>query len=65
MLPGLLIGQSLNRTQLCRTGAVYHRCFPSRQHLIPHLRIPMPQPMHVAQPRRLALPVVNMPLLDV
>lgn len=42
MLPGLLIGQSLNRAQLCRTGAVCHRCFPPRQHLIPHLRITVP-----------------------
>jgi hypothetical protein len=57
LLSGLLIKQTLKRIQLHRTEAT--RCWrpPSRQHLIPHLRIPMPQPVHVAQSRNFALPV--------
>src|SRR5689334_13234034 len=39
------------------------RHFPPRQGLIARLRIVMPQPMHVAQPRRLALPVIGALLL--
>lgn len=38
---------------------------PMGHNEVPHLRIPMLQSVPVAQPRRLALAVVNMPLLDI
>lgn len=39
--------------------------FPRGHNEVPHLRIPMPQSVQAAQPRRLALAVENMPLLDI
>lgn len=65
LLPGVLVTQSLAAIELSFTRATRRWRLPPRQHLIPHLRIPMPQPVHVAQPGRLALPIIDMPLLDV
>lgn len=65
LLPGVLVSQSLAGIELSFIRPSRRRRLPSRQHLIPHLRVPMPQPVHVAQPGRLALPVVDIPLLDV
>lgn len=49
---------------LCRRTAC-RRSLPACQHQIARLGIAMPQTVHVAQARCLALPVVDMPLLDV
>ena len=65
LLSGVLVTHSLTATELSFIRATRRRRLPSRQHLIPHLRIPMPQPVHVAQPCCLALTVVGMALLDV
>ncbi len=65
LLPGVLVTHSMVCTELGSARTAHRRRLPPRQRLIPHLRIPMPQTVHVAQPCRLALPVVDVPLLDV
>lgn len=65
LLPDLLVGRTSWQVKLSRARPACCRCLPSRQYLIPYLRIPMPQPVHIAQPRGLALSIVDMPLLDV
>ena len=64
LLSGVLVIQLLPGIELNFTRATRRWRLPSRQHFIPHLRIPMPQPMHVAQPRRLALSVIGVALLN-
>ena len=59
LLPGVLVTQSLAAIELSFIRATRRRRFPPHQHLMPHLRVPMPQPVHVAQVCRLALSVVN------
>jgi len=65
LLSSVLVTHSLTATEVSFTRATRRRRLPPRQHLISHLRVPMPQPVHIAQPCRLALPVVDMPLLNV
>lgn len=51
----------------CQRLALRSACrwsFPTRQSFIATLRVLMTKAMHVAQPRRLALTIVDVPLLD-
>lgn len=65
LLADVLVTCSLDDTELCFTRPGRRGCLPTRQSLTAGLGILMTQPMHIAQTRRLALPIVDVPLLDV
>ena len=46
-------------------GVAHRRRLPAHQGFVAGLRIRMPQSVHVLQPRNLALPIVDVALLDV
>lgn len=64
LLADVLVTYSLDDTEPYFTRPARRRCLPIRQSLIAGLGILMAQPMHIAQARSLALPIVDVPLLD-
>ncbi|WP_216073050.1 hypothetical protein, partial [Acinetobacter baumannii] len=54
LLSGVLVNCSLACAEQGLSWPTRRRSFPACECLIPHLRVPMPQSVHVAQTRRLA-----------
>jgi hypothetical protein len=65
LLPGISINLALEGIELVHLRPARFGRFPPRQRFIAPLRIPMPQSVHIGESRRFALPIIDLPLLDI